>query len=36
MNKSGVMTKQQKQATIQKWATWILTQRSRPAKSKQR
>jgi hypothetical protein len=36
MKNAGAMTKQQKQATLQKWATWILTERTRAAKAKQR
>jgi hypothetical protein len=29
------MTKRQKQATVQKWATWILKQQARAAKEKE-
>jgi hypothetical protein len=35
-NSGAVNTKQQKAATVQKWATWILKQRNGSAKPKVR
>jgi len=35
-NSGAVLTKRQKQATIQKWATWILKQRAQASKAKAR
>ncbi len=37
MKKTGSgLTRTQKQATVQKWATWILKQQTRAAKGKER
>jgi len=37
MKNSGVvLTKRQKQATVQKWAAWILKQRAQASKAKGR
>ncbi len=33
-NTGPALTKRQKQATVQKWAAWILEQRAQPAKTK--
>ncbi len=33
-NASTVLTKRQRQATVRKWAAWILNQRARAAKAK--
>jgi hypothetical protein len=33
-NSATVLTKSQKQATVRKWAEWILKQRTRAAKTK--
>jgi len=33
-NAATVLTKRQRQATVRKWAAWILTQRTRVAKTK--
>jgi hypothetical protein len=35
-NSASVMTRRQKQATVQKWAAWILKQRARAGKGKPR
>jgi len=35
-NSASVMTKRQKQATVQKWAAWILKQQAGAAKAKPR
>jgi ABC-type Fe3+ transport system substrate-binding protein len=34
-NSGSVLTKQQKQATVQKWVAWILKQRVQAAKAKE-
>ncbi len=33
-NSVPVLTKRQRQATVRKWAAWILKQRTRTAKAK--
>ena len=33
-NSAPVMTRRQKQATVQKWAAWILKQQARATKDK--
>jgi hypothetical protein len=33
-NSAMVLTKRQKQATVRKWAEWILKQRARAVKAK--
>ena len=35
-NSATVLTKRQKQATVRKWAAWILKQRARGTKAKPR